>query len=425
MNTFTDRFSLIRVPLTSSNIARFSFFVYIFFVIFGTSMPFQEKHSTVEDIATSNQINQFVFSFLYILSFYSILSQKQLIQFIKTEKFLSLFLFWSLCTIFWSDYFVVSLKMWIHLFGSVIICLSAMLNFASSEEMQRHFRAIFIIYLPLTILSVIFIPGAIQWEFPAWRGLAFHKNYLGQIALFSLIFWIFATTVPNFRKKVFAYVFVGLSFIVYIGARSTTCFMTGIFLLFLITIILFGKILGPPSVNRFFLLSAFFSICTIFFSVIFLAPDILGSFFDLFGKDMTFTGRTDLWDRIFNISKEHLLLGCGFGGFWIMDSPHLTPLFKEFPWFPNTAHMGYLDILNETGIIGVILLALMIIVYFKNSYKFSMLNLWHWLFIATLILNIAETTLFRKNMFTGVIFIISYLALYSDFIKNKKQRNKL
>lgn len=417
MDTFRNK-----LQFNSSNLAKFSFFVYIFFVIFGTSLPFQDRLAAIDEITTSNPINQFVFSILYIFSFFSLLSKKkQIIQFIKTEKFLSLFLFWSLCTVFWSDFFFVSLKRWLQIFGSVIIFLSALLNFSSLEEIQRYFRAIFIVYLPLTILSVIFIPGAIQWEFPAWRGLAPHKNYLGQIALFALIFWIFVTAVSNFRKKIFAFVFVGLSFIVYVGAQSTTCFVVGCFLLFLVTIRLFGKFLGPPEVQRFFFLMTTVAAFMIFFSVSYLAPDLLASFVELFGKDMTFTGRVDLWDWIFNISKEHLLLGCGFGGFWVMDSPHLAPLFEEFPWFPNTSHMGYLDILNETGIIGAGLLALMIIFYFKNIFKLERENVWKWFFISTLFLNIQETTLFLQNTLSGVLFIISYLALYSELFKNKKQ----
>ncbi|MFX0142378.1 MAG: O-antigen ligase family protein, partial [Candidatus Hodarchaeota archaeon] len=416
--TFIKIFLPVKLQFNSSNIAKFSFFVYIFFIIFGTELPFQEKITSLEDISTSNPVNQFVFSFLYILSFIHLVMKKQkVIEFVKSEKFLTLFLFYALCSVFWSDFFFISLKRWLQVFGSVIICLAALLSFSSSDEALRYIRAIFIVYLLLTVLSVIFIPGAIQWEFPAWRGLAPHKNLLGQVALISLMIWIFRLEIPHLRKKAFAFVFAGLSFLVYIGARSTTCLMAGSFLLILILIKISGKILGPPGVDRFFFLTASASFSVIFFSVYFLAPDIFVSFFDLFGKNMTFTGRTDLWDLIFNISKGHLLLGCGFGGFWIMDSPHLTPIFEEFVWLPNTAHMGYLDILNETGIIGIILFALMIIFYFKNSYKYNILHKWQWLFVVVLILNIQETTLFQKNMFTGVIFIISYLASYTHEFK--------
>ena len=126
MNKFRNK-----VLFNASNLAKFSFFVYIFFVIFGTSMPFQEKATDIDEITTSNPINQFVFSFLYILSLYTLFSKKkQVAQIIKTEKFLSLFLLWTLCTVFWSDFFFVSLKRWFQIFGSVIICLSALLHFS-------------------------------------------------------------------------------------------------------------------------------------------------------------------------------------------------------------------------------------------------------------------------------------------------------
>ena len=96
--TFSDGFSQF-----SSYLAKFSFFIYIFFLIFGISMPFQEKVTTAADFTTSDPVNQFVISGLYLISFISLIPKRHLIfKFIRTEKFFSLFLLWAFLSVFWS-----------------------------------------------------------------------------------------------------------------------------------------------------------------------------------------------------------------------------------------------------------------------------------------------------------------------------------
>ena len=55
--------------LLSSYLAKFSFLIYLFFMFFGTYMPFREKVIDPADISTSNPVNQFVLSSLYLISF--------------------------------------------------------------------------------------------------------------------------------------------------------------------------------------------------------------------------------------------------------------------------------------------------------------------------------------------------------------------
>lgn len=411
--------SISKIKLNQTNIARFSFTVYIFFVIFGTSLPFHEAATSVDEIATSNPVNQFVFSLLYLLSLYSLIGKgRQIWQLVKMEKFLTLLLFWMLCTVFWSDYFMVSLKRWIQIFGSVIICAGILLNTESIDDALSYMRGIFMLYLPLTILAVMFVPAAIQWEFPAWRGLAPHKNLLGQMMLFAVLVWLFEIRTSKFKSKIIAIIFLGLSLIVFLGARSTTCFLVAAFIFMLMFLKNLGKLIGPAGVDKFFFGVIVLGSLTLIISIFLLAPDWIASLFNMFGKDMTFTGRIDLWERIFTISRQHFLQGCGFGGFWVMDSPNLNAIFQEFVWLPNTSHNGYLDLLNETGLVGLIILVLAVIIFFRKSAKSNRVDVGKWFVTAALLLNIQETTLFLQNVITSVAFLLGYLALFVDLGRN-------
>ncbi len=398
-----------------SKLAKISLFIYLFFVFFGTSAPFRERITDVEDITTSNPVNQIVFSFLYILSFISILPKRHsILQFLKTEKFLTFFLLWALFTVIWSDFPIVSLKLWIQMTGTVIILLSALLHLRSADEALPYFKAILILYIPLTFLSILLIPGATDWRFPAWRGLAPHKNMLGQVSLFSLIIWSFALRNRNMIKKIVVLLFLVLSFILLIGSKSTTSWLAAGLLVCLAGLWHTETVILRPTVGRFLAFTVFFSSLLILLLTFLLASDLVASALHFFQKDVTLTGRVHLWSVVFKETKKHLLFGCGLGGFWVPNSPAMDAIYQEFVWLPNQSHLGYLDILNETGILGISLFGFMVFFYFRTLGTVKKPHPWKWLVIAVLIVNVSESTLFGGNTLQEVLFIFSYLALYAD-----------
>jgi O-antigen ligase len=119
--------------------------------------------------------------------------------------------------------------------------------------------------------------------------------------------------------------------------------------------------------------------------------------------------------------KSHFFIGCGFAGFWTIENPDLIRLYETFVWLPNQAHNGYLDILNETGLIGLSIFLIAVITYFIKLSRIRSQFIWKWFVIAALIINLQETTLFRMNIFTGVLFIFSYLALFAELINKDRQ----
>jgi exopolysaccharide production protein ExoQ len=417
MMDYAEKIPVEKISFTTF-LAKFSFFMYLFFVIFGTSVPFREKVTSVEDIAVSNPINHFVFTPIYIIAFLSLITKRQqIVELIKKEKFLSLFMLWSFLSVFWSDVPFVSFKRWVQFFGGFVVIFAVLINFRSVDNVLEYFKTILIIYIPLSFLAILFIPEAIQWEFPAWRGLASHKNGLGQISLMSLIIWTIALTKPAAKNRIFAFIFCCLSLVLLIGSQSTTAILTGMLMIIILAFINFQKAVLETVIGNFLSLLFFFLFWVCLFAILLVNPDLIAAIFSIFGKDTTLTGRTDLWADIFSHTKNYLFAGCGYGGFWIVDRPVIQDLYLEYTWFPNSSHLGYLDLLNETGIVGLLLVVLMICFYFMNNLKLVEPNLWKWLLLTVLILNVSESTLTVQNSLTGVIFIFSYLALYVALFK--------
>ena len=424
MKTIQYPVSYLVEETTAARWAKISFCIYLFFMVFGTMMPFQaslQERAAQGEIGSSNILNQLL-SLLFVVSFLSLWGkQQQIFDFVRKEKFLTLFLLWALLSVFWSNYSVVSLKRWITLFGEVVICLAAMLHVRWSEVALRYFRLILSIYLPLTILSVIFIPEAIQWEFPAWRGLAITKNNLGQVALFSIIIWF--AIIPYNRKKVvniFHYLMLAFAIAAYLGARSTTSFLVGAFLLMIAGILYMARTSNMGVIARFYAITLVSSLICIAVIIMIWAPEIIASFLGLFGKDLTFTGRVELWQAVLRMTQEKLWMGWGLGGFWVMSGEHLIPMFQQFVWIPNQAHQGYIDILNQTGLVGLLLLLAMGVSYVANLSSLKKKNVWKWLFIGVLILNIQESVFFRPRHLGHFVFVFAYVAFYCDLIKEKQ-----
>lgn len=395
-----------------------AFAVNVFFIFFGTSKPFPES---LPDTGSSN-INNQLLSLVYLTALISLWGkQDEVFTFIRKEKFFTMLMLWALISVSWSGDTMISLKRWIGLFGEAIVCLAAMLHFKWSEVALRYMRAILLLYLPLTILSVLFVHGAIQWEFPAWRGLEDTKNNLGQVAIFSTIIILAIISYhKDFKSNLLHFMLLGCSIACLMGSRSTTSMMIGAFLLVILGAMNVGRLFRSGHVAIFYGAVLLLGGLAIALIVSLFAPEILQLVFDFLGKDMTFTGRVELWQTTLAMTEGKALKGWGLGGYWIMDSAHLIPVFEQFVWIPNQSHQGYIDVYNQLGIVGLGLLVCAILNYFVGLSKLQKKHVWKWIFIGLIILNFQESAFLRPRHFGNFLFVFCYIALFTDLIKEKR-----
>lgn len=405
-----------------AKLASISFGLHVFFVFFGTKPPFPDPN-TLPDLSSGNLLNQMLALF-FVLSMISLWGkQNEVFRFIREEKFLTLLLIWSFCSVFWSMEPTTSLKRWIALFGEVIVCLAALLHFRWSEVALRHLRVILMLYLPISLFSVLFIHGATQWEFPAWRGLEDTKNNLGQITIFASVIMIAIASLNRGKRiNLIHYALALFAIVLVIGSKSTTSLLVGVFLLIILGALYVGRLLAKGFVGLFYACVLLLGAVSIVAIVSLFSPELLAQFFGFFGKDLTFTGRVDLWQAVIRMAEDRTIRGWGLGGFWIMDSPHLIPIFYEFVWIPNQSHQGYIDTYSQMGLVGLSLLILVVISYFRGLAKLKKGQVWKWIFMGLLIMNFQESIFFRPRHVGNFLFVFSYIALFTDLIKEKQQR---
>ncbi len=242
-----------------------------------------------------------------------------------------------------------------------------------------------------------------------WKGSFLHKNILGQymiLGCFSLL--LLTSQTKRHKLKISTMLLVGL--LMLFKSESTSAYV--IFLLVL-ALSIFIRVL---RVNKKFLVTIAMIIpmlvATLLIGLIKNAEFIA----NLFGKDLTFTGRTTLWQLIINKIKENLLLGYGYDAFW-WNINEYSYVWNVLTWQPSHTHNGYLELLLNIGLIGSLIF---FIGFFKNFLKTLSVYIKYgtnegvWLIgflLILLIINITEVNFLQKNSLFWIIYVASVLSL--------------
>jgi O-antigen ligase len=141
---------------------------------------------------------------------------------------------------------------------------------------------------------------------------------------------------------------------------------------------------------------------------------------DVIQGDATFTGRVTVWKGLLNNMHHHLLFGEGYEAFWSLDNFRALRLIYSSSggWKPAQGHNGYLDILNELGLIGGTLFLLVLIqsvvraarLYFLQASTGMVFLL---LLFAIMLTNVTESGFCRGVNQIWVIFLLAYVAASS------------
>jgi len=387
--------------------------VFLFFSFFGTATPFRAQVTDVEDITSSNIINQVVYTYLFLAALFSLVPMYSILgAFVRKEKFLSIFIIFVTLSLAWSDNTLVSVKRIVQLYAEILICLAFVMHTKSDEDMLKYFKPILYIFIVATIAVCLTIPGAKDPQFNTWRGFTTQKNDLGELGLVCVLLSLF---IYKREETLYARLLAGtmlfLSAVIVVGTFSSTCIITLALLIGIGSLWSIDKIFRPIGINRAITSLVIFSVIVFVLLIVLFAPDILDLFPTIFGKDTTFSGRTDLWAYMIDELQRHLLLGVGYQGFWVVGSQRIVLLYKQFVWLPNQSHNGYIDIVNELGLVGFGLFLLMIISYFVNLARYKIHSIWKWFIIIALILNLQETTFLRPGKLINSIVLFAYIVL--------------
>ena len=404
-----------------SQVARITFFLYFFFTLFGTSLPFRAGTRDPSELGTSNVVSQIVFSTLFLTALFSLIPKtNNIIAIIKKEKFLMIFLLWCTLSIIWAENSFVVFKRLFQLYTAVIVCMSFLVHSDSIDDVLFTLKIFFSIFMIVSLISIFTVPGAVSRQFNEWQGLATSKNGLGEYSLISTVIWIYALSKDKRTKsQLFSFFMLMVSLFLLFGAHSITSLSAFLFLILLWFLFAADKIFKPIGIRRTFtILFLIFAGSLTVLAFIF-SKEIIASIFALAGRNLTLTGRTDLWADIMVEAEKHLLIGCGYKGFWITDSPKILEIYETYIWLPRSGHNGYIDTLNETGLIGLFSMLAIVINYFATLVKYKENSFWMWFIVLALIENFTETVLLNPGGLMTLMFLFTYLSLFTTILRKE------
>ncbi len=419
-STYTETIETNRVKITSFYVvAHITFFLYLFFLFYGTSIPFQEKITDVDEISTSNIVNQVVYTVLFLAALYSIIPKWDfIISLIRKEKVFFIFLLWCSLTLAWSQFPFISFKRLFQYLTTYFVFLSILSHIGSPNQIFKYFKVLLSFYVVVSLASIFTVPSAVD-DYGDWRGLASSKNHLGQMSLISILFFSHFVVNSSLKQRIFFGILLLMALVLFVGSSSFTSLLTLLLIAGLVAGQYFDKLFERARIGRTVSTITSLFIVSLIALTLFLAPGLMAGVVGGAGKDLTLTGRTDLWHDVFEYAKRHLIMGCGFQGFWVLDSLQIQDLYQIYNWLPIQAHNGYLDIINETGLIGLFLFLMTAIKYFLGLRNMTQGYFWKWLIVAALVVNLTESTLIRPNIPSGALYMFSYLALFASIYKNE------
>lgn len=314
----------------------------------------------------------------------------------------------------WSPAPYVSFKRILQIIGVAALGGALIVGGSGTYRIHRLATPVLSIAMLLAMLFSAAFPG-FAFSDIGFRAFMATKNNFGQFAVFSIIFGIGALYLDGRYKLVYlplviiSLVGLGLSksvaaiaalaavavfFIARAFLRSTLPhwwkLLLGGSMALVLVFHVAGVIYGYPSIR-----------------------DLLEFVFKATGRDLSLSGRTDLWGLMWTEAMKHPWLGTGYGGFWLGLEGMSGQIAYLVRWgYPGQAHNGYLDIFNELGLTGILLLLAFLIAHARNlaclAQSDKKLADFHTaIFIAILTINIAEAAILRTTHFWWMLFVAS------------------
>lgn len=306
------------------------------------------------------------------------------------------------------------IKLWFHYVGFMLIGLTTALAVKGDD---RGIIKSIIVYVSLAILICLLVvalfPGRGIQASGRWMGLTSHPNDFGVIALLAV--WAGTTYFFYARAlliKLWCVLLIGLSAVSLWGSDSVTSAVLSLCVLAAIPVLSFlGGRKGGPSAMR--MASVVLLVMIAIFIGYLVAPEVFGldyltrKFLHATVRDVSLTGRTELWRFAFSLYRKNPILGVGF------ESP--LPIGNN-RFIHSHMHNGYLDLLIRGGLIGAMFVFYFLAKMFYYLLRTAPMNWRRFAFLSVLIVailahNMTESSLALALHLWWLVFTVFYFYL--------------
>jgi O-antigen ligase len=255
----------------------------------------------------------------------------------------------------------------------------------------------------------------------AWRGTLEHKNYFGRLMVLEAI--VFRMFVPETkRQSVLINSGFIISLILILLSTSKTAQLT-------ILILLVGLLPIYKSLRWHFRYATIFQVSSLLLGIGF-GGVLIGNLDNIqkyLGRDLTLTGRTEIWAATIQKIQERPWLGYGYQGFWHGQEGPSSDILKFLSpgsYVPHS-HNGFIELALVTGYLGCLVLTISLLKNFRHSLILARLTserngLWPLMYLSFLVLyNQTEMTLLEHNSIFWVLYVAIALSEVGTAVPTK------
>jgi len=256
------------------------------------------------------------------------------------------------------------------------------------------------------VFALLFAPWHVMRdEHPgAWSGLWTHKNTLAAIMCFGCGVMLSAAVLDR-RLRAWALLGVAGAFVLILLSTGRTALLA-LAAGFAALALFWAMRRGP--VTMVVLGAAALGMAIIMAGGVLLAPQVL---VEIIGRDLTLTGRTEIWESLHRAVDARPWLGYGYGAFWVDERGPRFWVQRNVAWNVIGAHNGWLEIMLALGRLGLVLVLAQLAVTGLRAVRFGLdpvAGVYPPVLLAmTLVYSFSESYLLAQNIFWLLYVIVA------------------
>jgi exopolysaccharide production protein ExoQ len=344
----------------------------------------------------------------FITAMLIVFNLRDFLRLFARHQWLWLLLVLAILSTVWSDSPGFTLRRSLVLVAST--CFGVYL--ASRYSMREILRMLWIVGVIAAIGSLIVIwrkpdlgiaSGATAGD---WQGLFGQKNTLGRFMAFQVMACGIGVLAEKGFWRWFCVFGVLLCLPLLVMSKDATAFLAAPVLAIALPLFLYTR------KHSFLRMVAFLSTLGVTVAgIVFLIIIDPQKFLQMLGKNSTLSGRTDIWSMVWDKFLQRPWVGYGYSAFWMgKDGKQSAEIWEALHWSVPHSHNGFLDVLVQVGVVGLLLFFVGYVLFFYKALRCSrasttILGLFPMLYLCFMILfNFSEGSILREENLFWVLY---------------------
>lgn len=248
----------------------------------------------------------------------------------------------------------------------------------------------------------------------AWRGSFTQKNILGRFMSLGVLVFLFLAFDSKAHRRAYGVASLLCASMIFMSSSATSALALPILLSSLCLVAYCRRRPFRPI----FAWASFAAIGIVCGLMLFVdVSDLLA----LIGRDFTLSGRLGIWRAVLPKILTHPWLGYGYSSFWLgMESKSSADLWSTLHWHVPHSHNGFLDLVEELGVVGLSFFLAGLAVSMRRSLQWARiqrvtLGLWPLAYLGLMFLfNLTESSILKQDNLYWVLYVATSIFVVAE-----------